>query len=49
MVFGIFFVDTGELKNRNPKKHKEICQMIDSGKVLIVGNAGTEVNVWHRE
>ena len=47
--FWNFFLDTKELKNRNPKKHKEICQMIEEGKVLIIGNAGTEVNVWHRE
>lgn len=46
--FWNYFVLTKELKNRDPKNHKKIKQLELEGKVLVVGNSGTSVNVWKR-
>lgn len=47
--FWNYFVKTGEMKNRQPSKHKEIKEMVANGEVWEVYNAGTETYVWHRE
>lgn len=47
--FWNYFVKTGEMKNRQPSKHKEIKEMVANGDVWEVYNAGTETYVWHRE
>ena len=46
--FWNYFVETGEMKNRQPGKHKEIKELISHGKVWEVYNAGTETYVWKR-
>lgn len=46
--FWNYFVDTGEMKNRQPAKHKEIKELVAQGKVWEVYNAGTETYVWTR-
>ena len=46
--FWNYWVDDKILKNREPKKHKEVKNLERQGKVLVVGNAGTQVNVWIR-
>lgn len=43
-----YFIDTKELKNRNPGEHEQIKQLEKEGKVLVIGNSGTQVNVWYR-
>lgn len=43
-----YFIDTKELKNRNPAEHEQIKQLEKEGKVLVIGNSGTQVNVWYR-
>lgn len=48
LSFWNYFVDEKILKNRDPMNHKEIKELIKQGKVLIVGNAGTQINVWNR-
>ena len=44
-----YFIDTKELKNRNPGEHKQIKELEKEGKVLVIGNSGTQVNVWYRK
>ena len=44
--FKNYFVDTKEVKNRNPYKNKEIKELYNKGKVLKIYNAGTKVYVW---
>lgn len=46
--FWNYFVDTKEMKNRQPGKHKEIKELVEQGKVWEVYNAGTETYVWTR-
>lgn len=46
--FWNYWVDTKTLRNREPEKHKEIQKLTKQGKVLYVGNSGTQVNVWER-
>lgn len=46
--FWNYFPSTGEIKNRQPSKHKEIKELISQGKVWEVYNAGTETYVWKR-
>lgn len=46
--FWNYNIETKQLENRNPKKHKEIKEQELLGKILVVGNAGTSVNVWVR-
>lgn len=46
--FWNYFVETEEMKNRQPAKHKEIKELVDQGKVWEVYNAGTETYVWTR-
>lgn len=44
--FKNYFVDTKEVKNRNPYKHKEIAELYKEGKVIQIYNAGTKVYLW---
>lgn len=46
--FWNYFVETEEMKNRQPAKHKEIKELVAQGKVWEVYNAGTETYVWTR-
>lgn len=46
--FWNYFVDSNEIKNRQPSKHKEIKQLVQDGKVWEVYNAGTDTYVWTR-
>ncbi len=46
--FWNYFVATQELKNRNPHEHTKLKDLEKSGKLLVIGNSGTSVNVWHR-
>lgn len=46
--FWNYWTDTKELKNRDPYHHKEIKELEKQGKVLVIGNSGTQVNVWLR-
>ena len=46
--FWNYWVDNKVLKNREPQRHLEIKKLEKQGKVLVVGNAGTQVNVWKR-
>lgn len=47
--FKNYFVETGEVKNRNPHQHREIQRLYKDGKVLKIYNAGTKVYVWKRD
>lgn len=47
--FWNYFVETKELKNRDPLHNREIKELEKQGKVLIVGNSGTSTYVWKRE
>ena len=44
-----YWVETGEVKNREPAKHKEIKELQDKGLVIPIYNAGTKVYVWNKE
>lgn len=44
--FKNYWVDEGVVKNREPKRHKEIMQLEKQGKVFPIYNAGTKVYVW---
>ena len=44
--FKNYFVDTKEVKNRDPKHHKEITELYKQNKVLQIWNAGTKVYLW---
>lgn len=46
--FWNYWVETGEMKNREPMRHSFIMEQIRNGKILEIGNAGTQVNVWRR-
>lgn len=46
--FWNYFPKTGEIKNRQPSKHKEIKELVSQGKVWEIYNAGTETYVWRR-
>lgn len=46
--FWNYWVDDKILKNREPQRHLEIKKLEKEGKVLVIGNAGTQVNVWKR-
>ena len=37
-----YWVETGEVKNREPRRHREIQELIKDGKVLELWNAGTK-------
>ena len=43
-----YWAETRRLKNREPAKHREIKQLIQEHKILEIGTAGTQVNVWNR-
>ena len=47
--FWNYFVDIKQLKNRDPKNHSEIKKLEQEGRVLVVGNSGTSVNVWYKD
>lgn len=47
--FWNYWVKEKKLKNREPQRHNEIKKLIQEGKVLVIGNSGTQVNVWKRE
>lgn len=47
--FWNYFVETKDLKNRDPQHNKEIKELESLGKVLIVGNSGTSTYVWKRK
>ncbi len=47
--FWNYFVDNGEMKNRQPSKHKEIKELVAQGRIWEVYNAGTETYVWTRK
>ena len=40
--------DNGEIKNREPAKHKEIKQLEQKGLIIPIYNAGTKVYVWEK-
>lgn len=46
--FWNYDIETKKLLNRDPVNHKKIKLLEQQGKILVVGNAGTQVNVWHR-
>ena len=46
--FKNLFLETGEVKNRQPAKYKEIKELEKQGKVTKIYNAGTKVYVWYR-
>lgn len=48
LSFWNYWVDEKILKNRDPNKHKKIKQLEQQGKILVVGNSGTQVNLWTR-
>lgn len=47
--FKNYFVSTGEVKNRNPSKHKEITQGYKDGSILKLWNAGVASYVYNRK
>ena len=47
--FWNYWVDTKQVKNREPEKHKEIKELEKQKKVWVLWNSGTQVNVWERE
>jgi len=47
--FWNYWVKDKILKNREPGRHKEIKDLIKKEQVLVIGNSGTQVNVWSRE
>ena len=47
--FKNYFVETGEVKNRNPLHHKEIKELVNQGLVIPIWNAGTKVYIWSKE
>ena len=47
--FWNYFVETGELRNRDPGHDSEIRQARRDGLVWEVENAGTDVYLWRRE
>lgn len=47
--FKNYFVETGQIKNRDPLHHKEIKELEEQGLVIPIYNAGTKVYVWERE
>lgn len=48
LSFWNYWRETGEMRNRDPMNHKLIMENIRSGKILEIGNAGTQLNVWRR-
>lgn len=46
--FWNYWVETQELKNREPSRHAEIMQKTRAGEIITITNAGTQVNVWYR-
>lgn len=46
--FWNYWVETQELKNREPSRHAEIMQKTRTGEIITITNAGTQVNVWYR-
>lgn len=46
--FWNFWVETKELKNREPNRHSYIMEQQKNGKLFPVKMAGTDVNVWER-
>lgn len=47
--FKNYFVETGQVKNRDPLHHKEIKELEEQGLVIPIYNAGTKVYVWQKE
>lgn len=47
--FWNYFVDEKCLRNRNPAQHTEMKNLEQQGKLLVIGNSGTQVNVWKRD
>ena len=46
--FKNYFISTKEIKNRNPKHHKEIKELEKQGLVFPIYNAGSKVYYWER-
>ena len=46
--FKNYFVESGELKNRNPSKHKELVELTKQGKIWTIYDAGVQTNLWLR-
>lgn len=46
--FKNLFLETGEVKNRQPSKYKEINELEKQGKVTKIYNAGTKVYLWEK-
>ena len=46
--FWNYWVKDKILKNREPNKNKEIKELIKNKEILVIGNSGTQVNVWLR-
>ena len=44
-----YFVETGQIKNRDPIHHHLVKQLIQENKVWEIWNAGTKVYLWERE
>lgn len=44
-----YFIETGEIKNRDPLHHKEIKELEKQGLVIPIYNAGTKVYIWTRK
>jgi hypothetical protein len=44
--FKNYFIETKEVKNRDPAHHNYINELYDSGKVIPIYNAGTKVYVY---
>ncbi len=47
--FWNYWVETKELKNREPSRHSYIMEQMKQGKILVLDNAGTAVYVWKRK
>lgn len=46
--FKNYFIETGEVKNRDPMHHKQITEGYKDGSILQIWNAGTKVYVWNK-
>lgn len=46
--FKNYWKNTKQVKNREPKRHKEIVTLYKTGEVIPIYNAGTKVYVWDK-
>lgn len=46
--FWNYLVSEKRLVNRDPMHHQEMKDLEKQGKLLVIGNSGTQVNVWKR-